>query len=110
MTPQDIESIQVELGVTLPPAFIAAGLSGSFQDPLHDSAAAIIGINRSFRSGDFGDEHWNPKLIAFGHDGGGNYFCIDVTDFEAGVFMRDHETYEITKEYDSFDQFMGEWA
>ena len=110
MTHQDIETIEAQLGVSLPQPYVEAALSGEFEDPILDDAQSIIGINRSFRSGDFGDANWSDKLLAFGHDGGGNYYCIDVQNFDAGVFLRDHETLEVHKAYESFGRFLQEWS
>ena len=110
MTSEDIKTIEGKLDVMLPHPFVEAALSGAFKDPLHDDPGSIVGINMSLRSGDFGDENWNPNLVAFGHDGGGNYFCIDVQNIDAGVFLRDHETLETTKEHESFSRFIQEWT
>lgn len=110
MTYNDISTIEEQLGIVLPRPFVEAALSGTLKDPLHDDPGSIVGINKSFRSGDFGDQDWNKSLFAFGHDGAGNYFCIDVQDVGAGVFVRDHETLAITKEHDSFSDFLQQWA
>jgi cell wall assembly regulator SMI1 len=110
MTPADITTIEEELGVDLPSPFVEAALSGAFTDTLHDHLGSIVGINTSFRSGDFGDQDWNKNLIAFGHDGAGNYFCIDVLNIGDGVFVRDHETLAISKEHDSFSDFLQQWS
>jgi hypothetical protein len=110
MTPQDIAAIEAGLNVVLPAPFVDAALSGAFKDPLHDDPGSILAINTSFRAGDYGDADWNPNLLAFGHDGGGNYFCVDVQDLEAGVFVRDHETLEVTRENESFSRFIQEWT
>jgi len=42
--------------------------------------------------------------------GAGNYFCLYTTKIDEGVFLRDHEIHEITKEYDSFDEFLLKWS
>lgn len=109
MTSNDITFIQEQLGITLPLPFVEAALSGALNDPLHDDPGSIVGINRSFRGGDFGDKDWNKNLLAFGHDGCGNYFCINVQNIDAGVFIRDHETLTITREHDSFSSFLKQW-
>ncbi len=105
MTSADIKTIEDQLGIVLPLPYVEAALAGAFTDPLHDDPGSIIGINKSFRSGDFGDQHWNKNFLAFGHDGAGNYFCIDVQNIGTGVFVRDHETLAVTKEHDSFSIF-----
>lgn len=87
-----------------------AATVGEFSDPIHDNARHIVGINSAFRSGEFGDQNWDEQLFAFGHDGAGNYFCFYTTKIDEGVFLRDHETREITKECNSFDNLLLQWS
>ena len=110
MTPDDIADIEAQLGVVLPKAYVQAALADRFADPVHDDAQSIIAINSAFRAGEFGDENWSSKLVAIGHDGGGNYFCLDTGAPDGGVYLRDHETLEVAKEYESFDEFLAQWA
>ena len=110
MTQQDLNTIEEHLGMSLPNSYVTAALSGVFSEPIHNDAQSIIGINMALRSGEFGDASWNPNLLAFGHDGGGNYYCIDVQDLGAGVFLRDHETLEVHRVYESFTLFQLEWT
>ena len=110
MTQQEIASIEAHLNVVLPQPYKEAALAGRFADPIHDDAKSIIAINSAFRVGDYGDDGWRNNLLAFGHDGGGNYFCLDTDLFDSGVYVRDHETLDVNKEYDSFAAFLAEWA
>ena len=110
MTQDDVENIEAQLHIVLPQPYIQAALAGQFADPIHDDAQSIIGINSAFRAGDFGDEDWRGHLIAIGHDGAGNYFCLDTESPESGVYVRDHETLNISKQFDSFAAFLSAWA
>ena len=110
MTDDDIEQIKTSLGVALPDKYIQAALAGELRDPLHDDPKSIIGINSAFRNGEFGDQNWRPALIAFGHDGAGNYFCFDSDIFDSRIYLRDHETMEITPVYKTFEELLAEWT
>ena len=110
MTNDEVEMIEAGLGITLPPEYVVAATAGEFSDPIHDNARHILGINSAFRSGEFGDQDWDEQLFAFGHDGAGNYFCFYTAKIDDGVFLRDHETLEITQEYDSFNDFLLQWS
>jgi hypothetical protein len=110
MTDNDVKLIEARLGVALPERYKDAALAGQLKDPIHDDSQSIIAINTAFRAGEFGDQQWRPSLIAFGHDGAGNYYCFDSDAFDSGIYMRDHETLEITKEYDTFDEFLPAWT
>jgi hypothetical protein len=109
MTPSEISSIETQLKLKLPEPYVHAANAGRFCDPIHDDAQSIVAINLSFRTGEYGDTNWRPSLVAFGHDGAGNCFCLDTESFDSGVYIRDHETLEVTREYDSFDAFLHEW-
>jgi SMI1-KNR4 cell-wall len=110
MTQEEIASIEANLDVVLPQPYKEAALAGRFADPIHDDAKSIIAINFAFRAGDYGDNGWRNNLVAIGHDGGGNYFCLDTDSFDSVVYVRDHETLNVSKEYDNFDAFVAEWA
>ena len=110
MTTQDLDQIEKELNLTLPSEFRSIAGSRIFQDPIHDEAQPIFKITQSFRTGEFGDENWPNDLVAFGHDGCGNYFCFYASNFVSGIFIRDHETLEVIKEYVSFGKFLEEWS
>lgn len=106
---EDLNLIESALGIALPGCYRSAALDNRFQEPIHDDAQSIIAINRSFRNGDYGDEQWPPSLFAMGHDGAGNYFCIDVDHADKGVLLRDHETQEISPCAESIAEWLEEW-
>ncbi len=110
MTQEEIASIEAHLDVVLPQPYKEAALAGQFAEPIHNDAKSIIAINSAFRAGEYGDEGWRSNLVAIGHDGCGNYFCLDADSFDSGVYIRDHETLNVSREYDSFDAFVAEWA
>ena len=109
MTNEDIATIEAQLEVVLPSYYKLVALAGRFADPIHDDAKTIVAINRAFRNGDFGDEEWHHQMVAIGHDGSGNYFCLRTDSPSSGVYLRDHETLAVTQEYDTFDAFVLEW-
>ena len=109
MTNEEILMIEAQLEVVLPSYYKQAALAGRFAEPIHADAKTIVAINRAFRNGDFGDEQWHHQMVAIGHDGGGNYFCLSTNSPDSGVYLRDHETLEVALEYDSFDAFVSEW-
>lgn len=110
MTHEEIASIETHLDVVLPRPYKSVALAGRFAEPIHNDATSIIAINSAFRAGEFGDEGWRRNLVAIGHDGSGNYFCLDTDSFESGVYIRDHETLNVSREFDSFDAFVAEWG
>ena len=110
MTPDDIANIEAQLNVVLPKPYVEAALAGRFTDPIHEDAQAIIAINGAFREGEFGDEDWRGSLVAIGHDGGGNYFCLDTDASDSAFYLRDHETLDVAQAYENFDAFLAAWA
>ena len=109
MIDSQLNKIETDLGIILPSQYRDAALSGEFKDPIHDDPESIISINREFRDGIYGDENWPSTLFAFGHDGAGNYFCIDTNSADATVYLRDHEILEIMLESPSFSAWLHEW-
>ena len=107
-TDADIAALESTLGVSLPPAFIAAlktgngqkgGLPGIFDEHLFLSSAKIAKTwqlwSDLMEGGDFDGNQsspdagikpgwWNPKWIPFTSNGAGDCFCLDMEPAPTG--------------------------
>ncbi len=92
MKDDELFRIERELAIPLPNDYRRAARDGSLDYVLNSHADAVIGINRAFRSGEFGDRAWPDTRLAFGEDGAGNFYCLDVESPRSEVLLRDHET------------------
>lgn len=107
MNRDELDALESALSVTLPAYYRSAALDGRLDRLLNSDANSITAINRAFRQGDFGDEAWPHHMFAFGDDGGGNMFCLDLSTPNNNVFRRDHETLELIPEAADFDAWLG---
>ena len=106
MTESELNSIETALGLSLPEFYRQAAIDGLLTRVLNSNAQSVVAINGAFRNGEFGDTDWPAHLFAFGDDGAGNFYCLDVSGDSEEVLLRDHETLEIAAEADSFLQWI----
>ena len=125
MTPQDIETVERELGLKMPAGYVEflarypASLKelyfdfGTWREYLCDKAFIIaadrlITVNRDFRAqlqiNDQGSNADFRGYIAIGHDPGYNFYAIDSNGFPVVYFysMDDGWMFEIEPDLDSF--------
>lgn len=61
-------------------------------DELWNDSSTIIEMNKELReSGFFETGEWEDSWLAFGHDGFGNYWYLDLSEKESKVYLADHE-------------------
>ncbi|MCP3958390.1 MAG: SMI1/KNR4 family protein [bacterium] len=96
MTPDELDRIESELGITLPELYRQAvdpypipALEGNTDWMFWDDAEALISLNRRMREGERFRDPWPARFYALGKDAGGCSDALDLEDPEYGVFERD---------------------
>ena len=100
MTPNDFDTIEGQLGVRLPPAYLELLGRGTAQSPrvvgkfeLYADPRFVVNETTRLRLGDFGgDARPAGELLVIGDDGCGNYCFLDLGQEPPGVVGYDHET------------------
>lgn len=106
MNQHEIEVIETSLGINLPASFRRASASGLLSRILNSDSQSVAAINLAFRSGEFGDSDWPHQMFAFGDDGAGNFYCLDLSSDSNRVLIRDHETRQLIPEAESFSDWI----
>ena len=106
MRAKELDAIEQALGIKLPSVYRSAAEAGRLNRLLNADGNSLVAINRAFRAGEFGDHDWPHHIFAFADDGGGNYFCLDVSGVGSQVFRRDHETLELVLEAEEFERWL----
>ena len=107
MTNDDLRMIEDRLRITLPEFYRRAAIDGRLANVLNSDATSVVAINEAYRSGEFGDLDWPNQRLAFGNDGAGDSFCLDLTSDNRRVLSRDHETLEISVLAHDFDPWLA---
>lgn len=98
----EIAVIEGTFGITLPDSYRRADTSDMLSNILNSDSQSVTAINHALRNGDFGDTDWPNHLFEFGDDGGGNFYCLDLSSDNERVLIRDHETLQLIPEAESF--------
>ncbi len=109
MNQDELDAIAKGLGITLPGFYRSAALAGRLEPAgiINTDARSVIAINHALRDGEFGDEDWPKHVFAFGDDGGGNFFCLDLSSPGTKVLLRHHETLELLHEAGEFEPWLA---
>jgi hypothetical protein len=98
MTPIDIESIESELGISLPPHYkkVVAhypipAYAGNVETMFWDDARKLIELNMELRKGRRFVDPWPVRFFALGTDAGGCSDALDLDDPEHGIFWFDRQ-------------------
>ena len=123
---EEVALVEQEIGFKLPQDFIeiARHNQGRMPNPHYHEAdgkggvlSALFHFNGEFDDGrlgwgDFINEGADTLLLAFCRDGGGNFFAFDYGNDpqmeKPEIVYWDHETRNITKLADTFEEFLGQ--
>jgi hypothetical protein len=108
----ELLEIEKELNISLPDEYI--GVMKNFEKfeldedecGLFNDSELIIGINKGFRNGEFGEYNWPDNYFTFGHDGGGNHYFINLEESTYSIYMIDHETHQIEKVFNNLEELI----
>ena len=115
MTADEINRIEQELGITLPPAyhdflvpFPIPAFRGNNEIMLWDNVEEIVRLNKELREGDKHRDPWPKRFFALGEDSGGCSDAIDLDDPEFGVFWFDRQHIDLSEGQRS-DEKLEQW-
>jgi hypothetical protein len=96
----NLKLIESELNINLPSFYNSAIQSYPFtafddldfvEDNLVRDAEWIIENNSKLRSSTFFGKEWPQYYFAFGHDGLGNYFFLNLKENDLAIYFADHD-------------------
>jgi hypothetical protein len=115
VTSDDLDRLERELGIRLPGEYRALiltyphGLGPSGPDyELLDDARQLLAINRLFREEGFFGMPWPAHFFAFGGDGMGNQYYLDLRREPSPVYFADHEGTVAGGEWPSLESWLAE--
>jgi len=97
MTIGNLERIEKELNLVLPPAyreFMQGGKFGGGYEGTQDLtgvADEVIQMTKDLRKNGFFGAKWPDNFLVIGDDGAGDYYFTDVHKDRPAVFFADHE-------------------
>lgn len=111
MSPEELQQIESELGITLPVDYREAMLNYPLdRDPLDetlcDDVELLIKSNLYYRKHKFFGLEWPGHYFTFGGDGFGNRFFLDLTLTPSPVFFADHEVREYREDKPSLEAWL----
>lgn len=96
----NLKLIESELNISLPGFYNSAIQNYPFkpvdhldfvEDNLVKNSDWIIDNNSSLRSSTFFGRQWPQAYFAFGHDGFGNYFFLNLKENDPTIYFADHD-------------------
>ena len=119
MTEADMQTIERELGITLPEVYRKAvcpypipAWGGDVESELWDDASALVKLNRELRGGIYGMQPWPEWLFSVGGDGEA-YIGIDLRDPNGPTWWLDHghiSNESSGKTHDCFTSWVNEYV
>lgn len=118
MTAEELDRVQEELGVVLPPAYRLIQSRPEFQTEaagfaeFSGDADEVIGWNLELRQEGFARINWPESKIVIGEDGAGNYYFTDLEHDRLAVHLADCAATERQKRlmtseaYETFADFL----
>ena len=112
----DFDTVEKKLGITLPTFYKNAIINYPFKaqddlDDIEDSLVCdhkwLIDENIELREKGFFDQEWPNYFYAFGKDGFGNYYFINLRDDDQSIYFADHEE---TFNYENIEEMRSNWS
>ena len=117
MTEADLRRIEQALGLALPSAYRAVmqqypvGPDSVAQDcAMPDDADRVIEQNLGYREHGFFGAAWPEQYFAFGHNGFGDPFYLDVSLAGSPVFCAQHDSGAFVQESPSLEAWIADLA
>jgi len=116
MDASDLKQIERELALSLPSEYRYLALNPPFTEPLNDwmywfFTDPKLVIQETIRPLDGNCE---PTVVpsmhfVFGQTAFGDLYVMNSFDNDSSVYCLSHETHELTKEFNTLEQYVEEW-
>jgi hypothetical protein len=100
MTHDDFDTVDGQLGVTMPAEYRLLELrsSSNLHTPdgtrwIFDTARQVVSATQQYRVQGVGEKPFPPDYVVIGETGTGDFFCLDLSQNPAPVVEFDHERY-----------------
>ena len=94
MNEKDFSSIEADLELKLPEQYrqiMKVYPLEEVNSDFYPQAQLVLDSNRSLRQDGFFEQIWPKEFFAFGDDGCGNYWFLDLRSTSESVYQADHE-------------------